>query len=142
LMNQWESPIRDCTIVLNGIAENEEMIEQSVKTDTFGHYVFDGLEIGSYSITQIQPYKFIDGKDSKGNIPCDYTNGGGDGNDRFYNIALGALGGSGFNFGEWGLKPQYISKRPFIVPEPHTAVILACGGLFLLGLKRRRLFQG
>ena len=71
----------------------------STQTDAQGEYWFTGLTAGTYSIREIQPSTFADGKDSVGNIAGTRT--GTLGNDLLANIEL-KFGDKGveYNFGE------------------------------------------
>lgn len=89
-----EGGIQGVQIRLVG-TDNVGTVERSTTTDATGVYRFEGLRPGVYSISEVQPEGWLDGKDSLGN------RGGTVGNDVFDNIALGTgLAGTGYNFGE------------------------------------------
>ena len=80
-------------------------------TDANGHYFFENLPNGTYTLRETQPINFIDGKDSIG------SQGGTAGNDVFSDIVLtGGIDGVNNNFGELGLTPACASKRSLLVP--------------------------
>jgi protocatechuate 3,4-dioxygenase beta subunit len=56
-------------------------------TDDSGHYQFDGLRPGVYSIVEVQPNGYLDGGDIVGKVDGE-TNGVINSNDRFQNITL------------------------------------------------------
>ncbi|MBN1908278.1 MAG: PEP-CTERM sorting domain-containing protein [Pirellulales bacterium] len=134
--DDFERPIRLVEILLRGTDENGQTVNRSTVTRYDGTYVFDDLLAGLYEIIEIQPYKYIEGKP---NAPG--TAGGkAKGSNRFVGISLEAgVEATGYNFGEWGLKPKYVSKRPYLslVPEPSTLVMLMAG-VGLLVLARRQ----
>ncbi|MDG1810215.1 MAG: SdrD B-like domain-containing protein [Pirellulaceae bacterium] len=75
-------------------------------TDTSGQYAFGGLYAGTYSIKEIQPTDYIDGKDSLGTVLG--QNVGKSNNDEFEFVnLLEGTEGINYNFGE--LKPGSIS---------------------------------
>ena len=85
-------PISGVTIQLLDDAGN--LVEET-QTDANGHYEFEGLVPGTYSIVEVQPDGFIDGGDVIGNVDGD--NVGTVGNDRFDNIVVGS-GDAGMNY--------------------------------------------
>ncbi|NQU24865.1 MAG: hypothetical protein HQ567_26580, partial [Candidatus Nealsonbacteria bacterium] len=107
-----ELPIPNTTILLSGIDTEGNPISEDTVTDEDGFYIFEGLWPGTYSIKELQPDAYIDGKDTIG------TPGGLTTNDQFWNVVMepgGIRHGVNNNFGERGLK--YISKRMFLLPR-------------------------
>ncbi len=93
-----EGPIEGVEIILY---DNQGNVVARTTTDENGHYQFDGLSPGIYSIQEVHPDDYIDGKDTPGQI-----NGGTSGTadnpgDRIQQIEIG-WGDEGveFNFGE------------------------------------------
>ena len=142
IRDDFERVLRGVQIILTGTDDEGEDVYRSTFTKTDGTYLFDELAAGTYEITEVQPEQFIEGP---ANAPG--TAGGvAKGSNRFIKIVLQEVEGDeevegiGYNFGEWGLKPQFISKRPFLssVPEPTSLALLATvAGCFLL-LRRAR----
>ena len=96
---------------------------RTVVTDEHGAYHFDSLPPANYRISAIQPTAFTDGKDTLGTPPM------GEAMDDEFRIGL-APGAKllNYNFGERGLKPQFISKRLLLASTPsvlHTMVNLS-----------------
>ena len=100
-------------------------------TDQFGYYQFANLTEGTYTIRQQSQNdpplnKFIDGKETLGNL------GGVKSNDQM-TVTLGPNSiGVGYNFGERGLKANFVTKRSFT-----SSTINANGSRVLTGLIQR-----
>jgi len=89
------------SISLTGIDILDNEIEQNVVTDINGYYEFLRVPRGSYTITEIQPSAWLDGKEQLGNI------GGNLLNDAFDNInVIDIENGINYNFGELGSSLQ------------------------------------
>ena len=94
-----ENPIANVSIEL---LDATNTVIQTTTTDVTGFYSFTGLLPGTYSIHEVQPAGFLDGKDTIG------TQGGSTSNDLFYNITVvGGTDGMNNNFGE--LDPASLS---------------------------------
>jgi hypothetical protein len=134
----------------NGVEPSEPL--DSVTTDQFGRFLFSDLQSGTYSLRQVQPVEFVDGKDTLGVILNPVPPGAFAGvkqENAFIEIALiGGARGDFYLFGERGLLPQFISKRLLlnstpplepIIPEPATAVLAlsAVAGSWVLRRPRR-----
>ena len=78
------------------------------QTDATGRYIFENLPTGSYSIHEIQPAFFNDGVDTAGQGGVVTAN-----DWMFINFTEGGTA-AGFNFGEAGLRPQFMGKRMFL----------------------------
>jgi hypothetical protein len=116
-------------------------------TDSGGSYSFGGLGAGTYKVRQTQPVAYVDGKETVGTFwpPGSGGSVGTVSQNELLNIVLPTtqVWALGYNFGELGLTPGYVSKRfllasspdlPLIpnntVPEPTSAVL---GLLAVLG---------
>jgi hypothetical protein len=88
----------------------------NVMTGADGSYRFDNLSAATYRITKTQPADFIDGKETVGTIGGTTT--GTAGTDEFDVTLAGGDNGSGYNFGEWGLKPGMVSLRMCLASAP------------------------
>ena len=152
-----EEKIRDVLIILDGLIDEidpdspeaqawgvgqrpldpgeKETHQRITWTDSYGNYSFDYLLPGTYTVTEVTPYMFVEGKpNAAGNLGGQVVT-----SNQYAEVVVAPLDeGTGYNFGEWGLKTRYISKRSLIVvvPEPSTMVLLA--GICLLFTYRRR----
>jgi uncharacterized repeat protein (TIGR01451 family) len=112
----------------------EGPVTRVVTTAADGLYYADGLPPGTYSISETQPYVFNDGRETLGMPPLGSVE-----NDRFVNVALQPNAvASGYNFGEYGLRAQYIGKQLLLASTPpagvYVAQLLVNGGESLLPL--------
>ncbi len=91
-----EAGIAGVMVELSGTDEFGTSVSRTITTGSDGHYVFEDLRAGVYTIREVQqPATFLDGKDTIG------TPGGIASNDRFSNIMLGqGVTGMNNNFGE------------------------------------------
>src|SRR5438105_308937 len=99
-----EAPIGGVAINLSGSDHLDLPVSASTTTSsTDGSYCFNNLQAGTYTIAEVQPGAYLDGKDTQG-APGNGTIG----SDSFNNIALAAgYNGNNNNFGE--LKPSSLS---------------------------------
>ena len=102
MQDSGEPGIAGVTIQLNGVDSQNNPFTLVTTTDAAGHYQFNNLLPGTYTITEIQPLNYMDGKDSLGSL------GGQQTNDQFAGIALPA-GGSGINYNFGEILPSTIS---------------------------------
>ena len=66
-----EGGIAVCEIVLTGTTDTGVQVAMTTFTDEFGYYEFTDLMPGTYTVHEVQPEPFIDGKDTPGcNIGC------------------------------------------------------------------------
>jgi hypothetical protein len=124
-------------------------------TDNGGYYSFGGLDAGTYKVKQTQPVAYVDGKETVGALWPTGSSGsvGNVSQNELINIVLPTtqVWAIGYNFGELGLAPGYVSKRlllasspdmPFIpnsgVPEPTSAVLGLLAMLGWAGCRRNR----
>lgn len=118
------------SVVLNKTDGPYQFTGLVATTDANGQYVFsevDGgplLPAGRYTIIEIQPAAFFDGKDTAGSpAPLDPPF-----NDAFGGIVLGAGGAAvGFNFGEGGIRAEAaaagLANRFFLATDTGTNVL-------------------
>ncbi|MEO6061155.1 MAG: SdrD B-like domain-containing protein [Thermoflexales bacterium] len=94
-----ESGINNVTVYLTGTrSDTGATVGRVAQTDSAGVYQFVNVLNGVYTLTEIQPAAWFDGRESLG------TGAGGviSGNDRFISITMTGPGGSNYNFGEIG----------------------------------------
>ncbi len=108
-----ELRIPGTVITLTGVDDQGRTVNLSVMTGSDGAYSFDELRPGTYQVAETQPTAMLDGEDSIGTLGGTVTN------DRFSSIVLtGDSHGTGYNFGERGLRPEFISLRFFLASTP------------------------
>ena len=92
-----EAPIGGVAINLSGSDYLDLPVSASTTTSsTDGSYCFNNLQAGTYTISEVQPLAYLDGKDTQGTPGTGTT-----GNDAFTNIRLDAgVNGANNNFGE------------------------------------------
>lgn len=118
-----EIAIPGVTVRLDGIDARNQPVERVATTDDNGAYSFAQLPIGTYDVSEQQPQAFNDSGESLGTVGG--VASGQVGNDRFTGIALGPAGqGVNYNFGEWGLKAQYVNVRMFLATTTKHGFIL------------------
>lgn len=90
--------IADATVTLTGTNDLGPIAPISRKTDANGFYEFPNLRAGTYTVTEIQPEGFLDGKETRGNVvPIP----GSVGTDMIDQIAIGnGVSATQNNFGE------------------------------------------
>jgi hypothetical protein len=128
---QGEMGIAGVTIELYGTAVlpsgETQTLQLTTQTDANGVYVFENLLSGSYSIHEVQPAAFNDGGDTAG------AGGLVTANDwMFVNFTEGGTA-SGFNFGEAGVRLEFVGKRVFLASAINggsTNVDLSNGDVF------------
>ena len=95
VQDNGEQGIAGVTIQLDGIDYLGRPITQAATTGADGRYLFSSLLPGAYTIIEIQPTGYIDGKDTLGSL------GGQLANDRFVSVNLPPAGsGANYNFAE------------------------------------------
>ncbi|HUT93242.1 MAG TPA: Ig-like domain-containing protein [Thermoguttaceae bacterium] len=100
-------------VKLTGKDDENNSVSKSLLTKADGSYSFDGLAPGTYEVAEQQPAALVDGKETIG------TSGGTVGADKFSAIVLSANEHStGNNFGELGLRPQFVSLSMFLASTP------------------------
>lgn len=113
-VKDWqERPLPNVPITLTG------RTTATVLTDADGRYEFSDLTAGVYTISEQQPGAFYDGIDTVGTAPVDVVE-----NDRFVGVHLAPnQNAEEFNFGEFGLRQELISKRLFLSFTPSMAAM-------------------
>ncbi len=89
-------------------------VRRLMMTEADGSYRADHLPAGVYTITETQPLVFLDGRDTPGTPFSGKVE-----NDRFLDVEL--LPGTEakeYNFGEYGLRAEFISKRLYLASTP------------------------
>jgi hypothetical protein len=133
----------------------------TTQTNEFGRFLFDDLSEGTYTLREIQPIRYVNGKDTPGQVftrtgvPLDVPPITG-GDDVFSGITLPANAHADyFLFGERGLAAGYVSKRfltgspplfesgtdepGFVIPEPATLYLISmAAGIALIPKRGRR----
>lgn len=110
-----ESGILGVEIQLTGTDLFGGPISQTTFTDVNGFYSFEDLFPGTYTITEIQPTQFLDGGDQIGTL-----GGTSPQNDQFtVTIQPGEVLSADNNFGESGLRPEFISKATLLASTPN-----------------------
>lgn len=146
IFDSVEYGIGNVSILLEGLGEGGETIKLTMITKSNGAFTFNSLSPGQYALTETQPIKYVQGKpnqlkleeaaltelsetDEDLVVEC----------DRYAGIGLAAgEQATAYDFGEWGLKTRYLSKRQLVVPEPSTVSGLVVGLLALVGFRRFR----
>jgi hypothetical protein len=96
-------------------------VSRTVVTAADGSYRFDELPPGTYEIVQTQPLAFDDGRDTQGTPLLGSVE-----NNRFYDIQLGAdVHAVNYNFGELGLRAEFIGKHLLLASTPPAGQLLA-----------------
>ena len=85
------------------LLDSDGNLLETTTTDENGHYSFDGLDPGTYTVVEVQPDGFIDAGDVVGTVDGE-TNGLALTNDRFTNIELGS--------GDQGTRYDFCEHRP------------------------------
>jgi hypothetical protein len=99
----------------------EGPVTRVVTTSADGSYRADDLPAGVYTLTETQPLIFQDGRDTIGTPRLGTLE-----NDRFMNVELlPDLVAEDYNFGEYGLKVEFIGKRLLLASTPPWSVYLA-----------------
>jgi len=99
LRGSGELGITGVTIYLTGTrTDNGATVGRVAQTDGAGVYQFVNVPNGRYTITEIQPASWFDGRETLG------LGAGGviSGNDRFISVTMTGPGGTNYNFGEIG----------------------------------------
>ena len=100
-------------ITIRGASGDGTPVERSALTAADGSYLFDGLTDGTYDVIQQQPAAMHDGQITVGD------QGGDAGDSRVSSIDLAAaVAATGYNFGELGLRAEYVSVNLHLASNP------------------------
>jgi len=121
--DEREHGLAGVTVRLQGTNELGEEVDLEAVTDEDGKYEFTDLVPGDYTLVQTQPGFYLDGVDA--------LHGSGSpgvaGDDQFTEVSLGSGDEfGGYDFGERGLRPEFISRRLFLATTPASG-LLNCG---------------
>lgn len=105
-----EIGIPGVTVHLTGTTTTGRRVSATVVTDKQGSFLINELPVGTYTLREVHPIEFLDGRDRAG------TAGGVVGNDVISNIVLTGTPpvATGYLFGERGLDPTRVSKAQFL----------------------------
>ncbi len=113
IKQEIELPLLGVEVQLMGTDAAGNAVSLQTFTNGQGFYEFRGLQPGTYMIKQVQPIQFVDGKDTLGSL------GGDDSiNDKF-TVTLTDSSGVMYNFGERGLRPEFVTKRLYLASTPY-----------------------
>jgi hypothetical protein len=122
-----ETGLSNVFVDLQGVAFGVPIFQSTI-TGADGSYSFPGLQPGRYIVTEIQPGFYTDGLDRIG------TQGGDAFDDQFHIILGEAINGFENNFGEGGLRSQFLTKRLFMGSSPTdgalTGLSVAAGDMW------------
>ena len=105
-------------ISLTGTNLLGDEVEQTTFTAADGSYAFEGLLRGVYTVTETQPILMVDGKDTIDGVHSLR-------NDRFIvDLPAGSVAGD-YNFGEWGLEPQFLGNPWFFASRSNNGLFAA-----------------
>ena len=105
--NSGEMGIAGVNIILYGNSPTLGSFQMMTQTDASGRYLFSDLPPGQYTVQEIHPAFFQDGLEQIG------ANGGmSTANEWISGVNFaGGESASGYNFGEFGLRPHFMLKR-------------------------------
>jgi VCBS repeat-containing protein len=109
-----EGAIAGVTIRLWGKDIFGTEVDMKTTTDASGAYRFNGVLAGSYVIEEIQPVGYTDGTETRGTL--NGTSSGTAGHDQFFLTLAAGQNGTNYNFGERGLRSEFIGRPNFFVP--------------------------
>jgi len=111
-----ETPLEGVLVSLEGTSASGVPLMISTVTDVDGLYRFTNVPAGTYTILQQQPVQFLDGLESTSNPNAMVT-----GNDEI-TVTLGpGQDVDSNNFGESGIRIDFISKRSLLSSTPTGA---------------------
>ncbi len=103
-----EVGIPGITVTLVGTTDDTNaQVNQTVTTTSTGSYSFQNLVAGTYTIRETQSSFYVDGRDTVGNL----GHVGPRVNDQFTLRVEGDAAANNYNFGQAGIKSQFLSKR-------------------------------
>jgi hypothetical protein len=130
IFDAGENPIPGTTVTLNGQDFFGSAVSLSTKTDSTGHYCFLNLVPGTYTINEVQPAGYVDGKDTQGTPGTGTT-----GNDVFSSVFLDSgVHGDNNNFGELPLAVSPGSLSGTVYCDCDDNGVLSGGDLGIKGV--------
>jgi serine-aspartate repeat-containing protein C/D/E len=105
-----EAAIPGTTVIL--LDASGQQVAQTV-TDNFGAYKFTNLHAGNYTICEVQPTGYIDGKDTAGTISGTLVGTVNSAADKISSVNL-LYGQSGINYNFGELKPGSVAGRVWV----------------------------
>jgi hypothetical protein len=109
-----EQALAGVTIRLWGRDIFKAEVDITTTTDATGAYRFNGILAGSYVIEEVQPVQYSDGNETVGNVGGAASLAAG--HDQFFLALAAGQNGTNYNFGERGLRPEFIGRPNFFVP--------------------------
>lgn len=111
--DETEDGIENVTVRLFRNDGGNPMLVQETSTAADGSYQFSNLAAGNYSIVEVHPAFFVDGIDANLEAPGTAQN------DQFVNIEVqGSEDLVAYNFGERGLRAEFVTKGLFLSSTP------------------------
>src|SRR5262249_43948954 len=105
VIDSGEPGIGGVTVKLTGTNAFGQSVTQQTTTASDGSYSFANLVPGTYTLDEVQPAGYLDGKDTLGSL------GGVQANDHFGNIVVNdSQNGTNYNFGEQIAADVYVQK--------------------------------
>ncbi|MCH8921734.1 MAG: tandem-95 repeat protein, partial [Planctomycetes bacterium] len=106
-------------ITLSGSAEDGSLFTASLLSENDGSYVFEDVPAGTYDVTQQQPVAMLDG------IALAGSHGGVSGVNQITGVVFeGDQDATGYNFGELGLRAEFISLQYYLATSPPIEELL------------------
>ena len=114
-----EKGVAGVTVKLTGVDKDGKSVARTATTDATGKYTFNGLKAGDYSVSEVQPQGWSDGKDSLG---TGATKAGSLGNDSMAHVILSPGDNAvAYNYGENKVEmPSKPSTPPSKPGKPAT----------------------
>jgi hypothetical protein len=130
IFDAGENPIPGTTVTLTGQDLLGSGVSRSTQTDSTGHYCFLNLIPGTYTVHEVQPPGYVDGKDTQGTPGTGTT-----GNDVFTDIVLDSgVHGDNNNFGELPLATGPGSLAGTVYCDCDANGVLSGGDLGIKGV--------
>lgn len=116
-LSEWGIP--DVAVMLIGTNDVGQQISRAAVSDASGAYQFNNLRPGVYFVSQVHPAFFRDGKDTIGSLGGNVS-----ANDQFtITIHAGNTHSHNNNFGELGLRAEFMTRRLFLASTtPHALI--------------------
>jgi hypothetical protein len=106
-------------ISLSGTDSQSNTVSMTALTGDDGSYVFFGVPDGTYAVNQRQPAAFSDGRETTAPQPITTEN------NQYSNVIITTDDPvAAFNFGESGLRPEFISKQLYLASHEQPHVVM------------------